>query len=337
MKLSIITVVYNGADTIEQTIRSVISQEYENVEYIVIDGASTDNTMEIVNKYRDKIAHIISEPDNGIYAAMNKGIKLATGEIVGIINSDDWYEADVFEMVNRAFQTENADIVYGDLRLVYRDGSIAMYSKSGLEKMCFEMSVPHPTVFVKKKIYDMYGAFSLNYKIASDYDLMLRLYLEGVKFYKINTVLANFRMTGISSMNADLCRTETQFIVDKYLDLNILREALENLGITKASTNLIYGVGFWGKWLIDKMQRLDISDIVCVDRDEEKQGTDILGITVNNKDCLKYFIGIVIVAIYDADEIVEQLEEEKFCHYRVLSQKQIMESYNEVTKIRKRL
>lgn len=122
-KVSIITVVYNGAGTIEQTIKSVLGQTYKNIEYIIIDGASTDGTQQIVEKYVDKIAYYVSEKDEGLYYAMNKGIGKATGEIIGIINSDDWYDINAVKNIVGLFSKKDAEVVYGNTIVVAEDGT----------------------------------------------------------------------------------------------------------------------------------------------------------------------------------------------------------------------
>ncbi|MGA1846340.1 glycosyltransferase family 2 protein [Deferribacter abyssi] len=206
MKVSIITVVYNNKDTIKDAIESVLSQTYKNIEYIIIDGASTDGTVDIIRNYGDKIDKFISEKDNGIYDAMNKGIKLASGDIVGILNSDDFYvDNRVIEKVVDVFENNNCDSLYGDLVYVNKDNidKIVRYWKSreykeGLFKKGWHPA--HPTFFVKREVYEKYGMFNLDFKIAADYELMLR-FLEK---YKITTaylpeVMVKMRVGGESN------------------------------------------------------------------------------------------------------------------------------------------
>ncbi|WP_198018167.1 glycosyltransferase family 2 protein [Hippea jasoniae] len=208
MLVSIITVVYNNKDTIKDAIESVLNQTYENIEYIVIDGASTDGTVDIVKSYGNRIDKFISKKDNGIYDAMNKGINLASGDIIGILNSDDFYvDSKVIEKVVEVFKDKNVDSVYGDLVYVDKDDTdkIIRYWKSkeykeGLFKKGWHPA--HPTFFVKKEIYNKYGVFNLDFKIAADYELMLR-FLEK---YKITTsylpeVLVKMRIGGKSNIS----------------------------------------------------------------------------------------------------------------------------------------
>lgn len=180
MKVSIITVVFNNKDFIESAIKSVLSQTYSSIEYIVVDGGSTDGTIEIINKYRDKIAKFISEPDKGIYDAMNKGIKMAAGEIIGTLNSDDVYaDSRVIETAVKSMEEKRVGVCWGDLVYVSRNDIsriIRHWKSSEYEEGKFKNGwmPPHPTFFVRKEIYGKFGAFNLNFKIAADYELMLR-------------------------------------------------------------------------------------------------------------------------------------------------------------------
>jgi glycosyltransferase involved in cell wall biosynthesis len=205
MKISLITISYNSAKTIEQTIQSVLLQTYENIEYIIIDGASADGTLEIINRYSDKITKIISEKDAGIYDAMNKGITLATGEIIGIINSDDFYKDKfVIEKVVDCFVKNNVDAVYTNLEYVDReniDKKVRSWQagKYSLEKLNSGWAPPHPTFFVRKEIYEKYGNFNLDFKIAADYELMLRFLLKGIKIGYVDETLVCMREGGHSA------------------------------------------------------------------------------------------------------------------------------------------
>ncbi|MDO1449810.1 glycosyltransferase family 2 protein [Rhodocytophaga aerolata] len=181
MKISIITVAYNSALTIDATIRSVLSQTYNDIEYILIDGNSSDGTQDIIASYGHPSIRWISEPDKGIYDAMNKGIAMATGDVIGILNSDDFYrDSQVLSHVAKAFLKTNADSVYGDLAYVEaRDTSkILRYWKSGQYKegsFLHGWMPPHPTFFVRREVYNKYNGFDTRLKSAADYELMLRL------------------------------------------------------------------------------------------------------------------------------------------------------------------
>jgi len=208
MKVSLVTVVYNGADTIRDTIVSVLSQTYRNIEYIIIDGASTDSTLNVINEYSDSITHLISEPDNGLYFAINKGIKLATGDVVGVLNADDFYSNDkVIENIVSAFKDQNVQSVYSDLVYVDKDkvGKVVRYWKSGIFKRSkFKMGwmPPHPTFFVERKVYDQYGLFNTKFKISADYELMLRfLYVNHVSVGYLPETTVKMRVGGKSNVS----------------------------------------------------------------------------------------------------------------------------------------
>jgi len=200
IKISIITITYNSEKTLEQTILSVINQDYENIEYIIIDGGSTDGTINLIKKYQPKISYWHSEKDKGIADAMNKGIAAATGDIIGIIHSDDFYEPNAFKQVAECFKNTNADIICGNLQM-WKNGNLDYIFLSNPLNIKYDMTINHPTVFVKKNAYIKLGNFNTEYKYSMDYDLLLRFYLNGAKFTNINSVLANMRLDGISDRN----------------------------------------------------------------------------------------------------------------------------------------
>lgn len=205
-KVSIITVCYNSSKTIEDTIKSVLSQNYKNIEYVIIDGLSTDNTLEIINNYKKDIAIIVSEKDKGLYDAINKGIELASGEIIANLNSDDFYiDKNVISDVVEKFKKENTDLLYTDLYYVEEENTdkVTRYWKSGAyKKGAFYKGwmPPHPTFFVKKEIYNKYGVFNLKLKSAADYEIMLRLIhkYECTVSY-LNRVTVRMRVGGVSN------------------------------------------------------------------------------------------------------------------------------------------
>jgi glycosyltransferase len=206
MKVSIITVVYNGKETIEECIKSVLNQGYRNVvEYIIIDGGSTDGTIEIIRKYEGKIAYWVSEPDNGIYDAVNKGIKSATGDVVGILHSDDIYaDTHVIEEVIRRLGEKETDSCYGDLVYVDRNDTnkIIRHWKAGdFYKESFRKGwmPPHPTFFAKRSVYEKYGLLNTGFPLAADYELMVRLlYKYGISTAYVPRVLVKMRTGGTS-------------------------------------------------------------------------------------------------------------------------------------------
>lgn len=208
MKISIITVVWNNKETIQNAIDSILNQTYKNIEYIIIDGASTDGTIEIVKSYGDKITKFVSEPDKGLYDAMNKGVRLSTGDVVGILNSDDIYNnKKVIENIMDKFINLNIDSLYGDLEYVEAENTdkvVRYWKSSKFIEGSFSKGwhPPHPSFFVKKEIYDKYGVFDDSNKISADFELMLR-FLER---FKISTtylpqVIVKMREGGASNQS----------------------------------------------------------------------------------------------------------------------------------------
>jgi glycosyltransferase involved in cell wall biosynthesis len=201
--ITIITVVRNGEKTLEQTIESVINQTYQNIEYIIIDGASTDRTLEIIQKYEGRIDYWISEPDDGIYDGMNKGIALGKGELIGLLNSDDWYESDACALMAVNYLELKPDVLFGDMLMLYPAGLTNLVTVSmPVKKETFAVSYVHPAVFVTVEAYQKYGLFNLQYKISADYDLLLRFFEMGARFSKINGIITNFRTGGLSTTGA---------------------------------------------------------------------------------------------------------------------------------------
>jgi len=205
-KISVITTTYNSASTIEDTIKSVIEQDYPAIEYIIVDGLSTDNTLEIVNKYKNKLSKIISEKDTGIYDALNKGINEATGDIIALLHSDDFFiDKNVISKVVKAFEENNTDSVYGNLYYVNKDNTTKIVRKwvSGNYKHGMFVNgwmPPHPAFFVKKICYEKHGVFNLNFKSAADYELMLRfLHKHKISTSYINEYLVKMRVGGKSN------------------------------------------------------------------------------------------------------------------------------------------
>ncbi len=208
MKVSIITIAYNSAETIEDTIKSVISQDYPNIEYIIIDGGSSDDTLKIVKHYRDQIATIVSGPDKGIYDAMNKGVAKATGDLIGILNSDDIY-ADEKVVTDIVHKLGDRDAIYADLVYVKRDETdeVTRYWKSGeYKKGAFVKGwmPPHPTFFVRKSCYDRLGAYNLQLKSAADYECMLRMiHKHGISLAYLPRVITKMRVGGQSNVTVN--------------------------------------------------------------------------------------------------------------------------------------
>jgi glycosyltransferase involved in cell wall biosynthesis len=200
--ISIITVVYNGATTLEQTMLSVINQTYKNIEYIIIDGGSTDGTVDIIKKYENKLAYWVSESDKGIYDAMNKGIDKATGELIGIINSDDWYELDAVNIIVNNY-SDPLTIIYGLIKNHYPSGEYYVNTVSS-DMIKQGIMLPHQTCFVPRTLYENMGKYDIQFKCCADFDFMLRMKLSDIKFLLIERIIANFRLGGFSSYRKNM-------------------------------------------------------------------------------------------------------------------------------------
>jgi len=209
MKVTIITITYNSAATLEDTLRSVVNQDYPNIEYLIIDGKSKDNTLQIVDKYKDKITKVVSERDKGLYDALNKGIALATGDIVGMLHSDDLYESNhvVSDIVKTFEKNPSADGVYADLVFVERNdiNKVTRTWESGdYEEGDFLSGwmPPHPTFFVKKECYERFGGFNTSLRLSADYELMLRMiHKNKIKLAYLPKVVVKMRMGGVSNVS----------------------------------------------------------------------------------------------------------------------------------------
>lgn len=208
--VSIITISYNSEKTIRRTIESVLDQSYKNIEYIIVDGKSNDSTVETIKKYGDTFKNKnikykwISEKDKGIADAFNKGLKLATGDLIALLNSDDWYEKDTIDNVVKYHRQENADFYYGNIYMHGKEGS----SKKLLEGKEFSdqvvkyvMPINHPTMFATKKVILTNGEYSSKYKYAMDYDYLLRMHKKGFKGKYISNLFVNMQDGGAHQAN----------------------------------------------------------------------------------------------------------------------------------------
>ena len=230
--ISVITVVFNGARYLEQAIQSVVNQDYDNydnIEYIVIDGGSTDGSVDIIRKYEEKIAYWVSEPDQGIFHAMNKGFQKATGDYIGILNADDWYEPGIIAQVAKA--AEKLERNRGQAKMG-QPGQVVFYcdyyhydEELGTDNKVKRfstlqywkgMSISHQSMFISRGVYESLNDYDLTYRLAADYDFLLRIIISGVEFVKIETHGINFRRGGESTMRMRESIREASKINRKY-------------------------------------------------------------------------------------------------------------------------
>lgn len=338
IKVSIITVCYNSEKTIEQTICSVLGQTYKNIEYIVVDGGSKDKTLDIVGKYGDKIK-VISEADDGIYHAMNKGIMKASGDIIGIINSDDWYEHNAVELAVEYLNYDNCDLVYGGCKCIFDNGLIQDLKCRDISELPYRMVFAHQTVFMKRKVYEKFGIFNQRYKIAADYDMLLRFYECGVKMVEIPANIAFFRMSGLSNTHYEDTIKETEqisfahwdgkteevrFKIEKYSEERFayarLQEAMnrtrQDLGriveemFQEKNDYIIFGAGNYGAKCLQFLRDNGIFIDCFVDNNTTKWGERCGDVEIKNPFFIKHNRKNVIVAnVYYKEEIRKQLEE----------------------------
>lgn len=219
---TIITPTFNSEKTIERTLKSVLSQTYKNFEYLIIDGKSTDNTLNIIKSYETKFENklkVFSEPDSGIYDAMNKGIKKASGELIGIVNSDDFYEPDTLENVFKSYDFDSKyQILYGFERITSGgvEKAVVIYNHRFLD----EKMITHPTCFISKNIYEDLGLYDTQFKSSADYEFMLRIFHSDnkVMFTPVYRVISNFELGGMSS--TEISVRETAFLRRNYGIIN---------------------------------------------------------------------------------------------------------------------
>ena len=224
-KISIITITYNSEKTLEETIKSIISQGYDNLEYLIIDGGSTDHTLDIVNKYRNNIAVVVSEPDNGISDAFNKGIRYATGEIIGIINSDDILLSGALQAISDSYNKNVA--VYRGNTIVWNDISNAKTRIRPTMKMKLSKpigNVCHQSTFVTKSCYETLGAYNIDFKYMMDADILYLFYRAGVVFKYVDYDMALFRLGGVTNTNYKKKLKEIHNVVIVNGGSNILAE-----------------------------------------------------------------------------------------------------------------
>lgn len=198
--VSIVTVVYNGEDCLERTIKSVIEQIYDNIEYIVVNDGSTDKTLEIIKKYEDYISYWVSDPNEGLYRVLNKALSFCRGELIGIIHADDMYEKDAVSSIVSAYQkSDGKSIITGHVKMLFSDRLKWRIWITDVNDLLPYKTIPHPSTFVPLSVYEMYGLFDPSFKIAADQEFFCRCYQQSVPFIVVDRVLSIFGPPGISS------------------------------------------------------------------------------------------------------------------------------------------
>lgn len=343
MKISIVTVCYNSADTIRHTIESVVNQDYGEIEYVVIDGGSEDGTVDIIKEYGSKITYWCSEKDQGIYDAMNKGIRKSTGEVIAFMNSDDYYyNNDVFKNVALCFENSNADIVYGDFIRMWadenKDSTYFSVADEDPETMHFSFPFCHQAMFMRRKLFDILGEYLLDYKVSADYEWILKAYVNHFKFQYVPGCMCVWRYGGYTynnlARNMEECKqirlsmlpeakrglyydkiiqsyenNKLNLIINMLLSddehtIELVREKLKKYD----NRIILCGAGIRGKKMKQVLDRAGVRIITIMDNDSLKWGTDINGTEIKKP----YFvpdtnIEVVITMKENVDEIKEQL------------------------------
>lgn len=251
MRFSVITISYNSVKTIENTIKSVLCQNYDDYEYIIIDGGSTDGTLDIIAKYTDRISKFVSEPDRGISDAFNKGIKFSEGALVGFINSDDFLAKDCLSKLNEYIGEDlQSDVYYGNMGVINPNGKAYICSPTeDINNLKEHFMICHPATFVCKKAYLEYGVYDLKYKYAMDFELFSRFYIRGAKFSYVPIVLSFFNKGGTSKQNAK--RT-----VKESISISIRN------GTNPIKANSYYHIANMHQKIFDLMNRVGIEETI---------------------------------------------------------------------------
>lgn len=333
--ISIVTVSYNSVHTIEKTIQSVISQPYPYKEYIIVDGGSIDGTVDIIRKYEDSIAYWISEPDSGIYNAMNKAIEIATGELIAFLGSDDWYDKDILEDVVEKYVKSCPDLIYGNITFVDKTGEKKLDFKDiNLQDIYYGMQFGHPSCFVRTKLQKKYR-FDETYCIAADYKFCMQLYRDGYRFEHIDKNISYFALGGASSRILETAeetrrasyevladniapfrekvdRTYRQKVIWILLERELKtvkgKQLLRDL-INVRDDLYIFGTGDVGKHCLEALCLIGIKVRGFLDNSENRQKEGFKGYSVYSPGCIqKISSGTVFIgSIMYADEMEKQL------------------------------
>ncbi|RTE07924.1 glycosyltransferase family 2 protein [Paenibacillus whitsoniae] len=362
LKVSVITATYNSEKYVESAIKSVINQSYKNIEYIIIDGASKDNTLKIVENYDSKIDKLISEEDLGIYDAFNKGIRHATGDIIYFLNSDDTLSDDsvIEEVVSLFDENPNTWYVYGNVQFLENTEDMTVYGREfSVQDFQKGYAPPHQAVFVKAEFFHQYGLFNLEYAVAGDFEFSLRCFLNAAEkeTMYVNKVLANFRIGGVSSSYKTRIRglMEKEKIINHYFrvstdftSVEIQNNALfrtwfeilllQNKGISRVlkkyeiNNVAIFGTLTTCKYLIKDLELENLCIKGILDNNENMQDKKILGYDIKPVQWVKENIKLVDAIIVSIEssrdkEVIKFLNDAFADQIKVFSWKDLIESY----------
>lgn len=353
MRISVITVCLNSVKTIERTIQSVLKQHYGDLEYIVIDGGSMDGTIAVIEQYKEFISYWISEKDHGLYDAMNKGIAKVTGEIIAFLNSDDWYEENTLVKVNSYFEQYNPMILTGRVNTLQK-GKWTKYTNildGDKENIRMAMIYRQPAMFVRREVFERFGRFSTRYKIAADFEWMLRVHDAGVKIMCVEDVFTNFSSMGISNTDTDrtikearkialgalerceeysvqeketwrmkinICydeqqaRTDVMRIIKHQQIADYPKLKLSMLDYFTEQSYVVWGVGKIGNDIYDLLTQLGLKVRVFVDRKADNTTYFFHNQKVLSPKKLVFGEKIIIASSEYEDEIAAQLDEMGF-------------------------
>lgn len=328
-RISIVTACYNSEKTIEQTIQSVLNQTYPNIEYIIVDGASTDGTMKIVDKYRDRIDVVISESDNGVYDAFNKGIRNASGDIIEFLNSDDYLYQNLIieEVANLFIENPNLKIVYGNILVINETtGHIEIRGKSvNINEFQNGIAPPHPGQFVKKQLFEQYGYFNEKYKIASDFEFTIAIFKDYLnESYYLDEIVTVFRVGGLSSdlSTSEMVVKETKEIIENVfgnsiflkksnqdLNLEYIKKWLEtflffNRPVTEVlkKKNIqnvaIFGTREMALYFMEDLYKSGITVKSFLDNDKRREGLYLRQVPINSPEWIKNNSSSIDAVIY---------------------------------------
>lgn len=352
-KLSIITVSYNAQNYIEETINCVAELEWKNKELIIIDGKSTDGTLDIIKRNADKIDYWCSEEDDGIYDAMNKGIRNATGEWVTFLNCGDVFYRDSCSWIGTV--SESVDVVYGNYAIINEFSELGMRRAKPLRNMLYQMISCHQAFFVRRSLFKEIGEFDISYKIAADYAWLLDCYLLGKKFYYVDKLIVNYRAGGLSEAEYEITYREYMRVCceklknnnsinfETYADVlndrrkrscyyfmqnefekgkgdRILKIIVSDKKYVEYRKLAIWCIGKYGKQLIRYLNSQGIEVDYCVDKSIKKYSVEAYNIFL--PDCLTNYSGLVIIATSDVksqSEIKELLSNGLCKDYSVIT------------------